>query len=161
MICTPQNSSLHAASLHQGCRRMRTVPAPGLVPPSQAPRTSVWAQPLPARGGPAARQLSAPRWAVYVVRQSQRRETHQSSPGRKKQAHCDREAFSAASEMCDRVGGGRGGERGKCLQSRSILILKKDFFKKVLIWESGKMFGSTSLVNCCELDANTLTQSVT
>lgn len=160
MICTPQNSSLHAASLHQGCRRMRTVPAPGLVPPSQAPRTSVWAQPLPARGGPAARQLSAPHWAVYVVRQSQRRETHQSSPGRKKQAHCDREASSAASEMCDRVGGGEE-ERGGNVCKAGRYWFKKKIFKKVLIWESGKMFGSTSLVNCCELDANTLTQSVT
>lgn len=52
---TPNNMQPSIAAclyLHQGCGRTRTLPAPGLVPPSWAPRTSVWVQPLPAQGGP-------------------------------------------------------------------------------------------------------------
>lgn len=111
IIRTPQNSSLHTVYLHQGCRRIRTLPAPGLVPPSQAPRTSVWVQPLPAQGGPAARQLRATHLAVYVVCQSQRRETHQSSPGRKSK-HIVTGRLPPPSERCVTDRDSEGSERG-------------------------------------------------
>lgn len=74
--------------LHGWCRRLRTVPAPGLVVPHRPPghqcEYSLCLCRRGVEGGVqvSARQLWGTHLAVYVVCQSQRWETHQSSPGR-------------------------------------------------------------------------------
>lgn len=85
--------------LHQECRRIKTVPAPGPHSSLTGPQDTSVSAASACTGGPAARQLWATHSAVYVGCQSQKWETHQASPGRNSK-HSVTERLPTSSVRC-------------------------------------------------------------